>query len=125
MTDLIDWVHDARERTCELVADLSDSQLMGPRLLTLNPLLWEIGHVAWFQEKWVLRHAAGHGPLRGDADALYDSSAVPHATRWDLPLPSRDQTLAYLCQVLDQVLDRLSGRQPAAEEGYFHLLAIF
>ncbi len=28
-------------------------------------------------------------PLRGDADALYDSSAVSHATRWDLPLPSR------------------------------------
>jgi iron(II)-dependent oxidoreductase len=46
VADLIDWVHDARERTFELVADLSDEQLMGPPLAIVNPLLWEIGHVA-------------------------------------------------------------------------------
>jgi hypothetical protein len=46
---LAEWVHDARRRTCELVADLTDSQLLGPRLAIINPLLWEIGHIAWFQ----------------------------------------------------------------------------
>src|SRR6184192_4203528 len=102
-------VRDARDRTLNLVADLADDQLLGPRLPIVNPLRWEIAHVAWFQEKWVLRHAAGQAPLRPDTDALYDSMAVPHDTRWGLPLYSRDETLAYLRSVRDHVLERLRG----------------
>src|SRR6476469_5967825 len=86
---LTDWVADAGRRTLDLVADLSDEQLVGPKLATINPPLWEIGHLAWFMEKWVLRQTGGRAPLRADADALYDSAAVAHANRWDLPLPSR------------------------------------
>src|SRR5205085_9640888 len=93
------WLQDARRRTAELIGDLDDEQLMGPRLAIVNPLLWEIGHIAWFQEKWVLRHVAGRPPLRPNVDALYDSAAVPHDSRWDLPLPSRPQTLGYMAQV--------------------------
>src|SRR6266849_894042 len=96
---LAEWVADTREQTCALVADLTDSQLLGPRLPLVNPLLWEIGHVAWFQEKWVLRHSRKEQPIRADADTLYDSAAVPHETRWDLPLPSRQETLHYMRQV--------------------------
>ena len=55
-TELAEWVRDARQRTIELVADLTDEQLMGPRLSIVTPMRWEIGHTAWFQEKWVLRH---------------------------------------------------------------------
>jgi iron(II)-dependent oxidoreductase len=101
------WIPEARERTFDLVADLSDAQLFGPRLAIVNPLHWEIGHVAWFQEQWVLRHGLGEPAIRGDADSLYDSSAIPHDTRWDLPLPSRSATLRYLCEVRDRALDRL------------------
>ena len=56
---LVDWVRDARQRTFELVSDLTDDQLMGPKLGCVNPARWEIGHHAWFQSFWVLRHAAG------------------------------------------------------------------
>src|SRR5262245_5792297 len=109
---LSEWVQDARRRTCELVADLTDAQLLGPRLPIINPLLWEIGHVAWFQEKWVLRRGGGPS-LRPDADALYDSAAVAHATRWDLPLPGREETLRYMAAVSDRVLDSLAQGEPS------------
>jgi gamma-glutamyl hercynylcysteine S-oxide synthase len=118
------WVRDARRRTLELIADLDDNQLLGPALPTINPLLWEIGHLAWFQEKWVLRQANQRLPLRPDADSLYDSAAVAHDTRWDLPLPSREQTLGYMARVEEQVLERLAQR-PRPEEIYFALLSIF
>jgi iron(II)-dependent oxidoreductase len=118
------WVGDARRRTCALVVDLNDEQLLGPRLASVNPLLWEIGHVAWFQEKWVLRHANRRPPLRPDGDALYDSAAVAHDTRWDLPLPSRDQTLRYMAKVEVQVLERLA-QGPRPFEVYFILLSAF
>jgi len=59
-TDLIEALQEARDRTLELIEDLSDEQLMGPRLRIVNPLRWEIGHVAWFQEYWILRRLGGH-----------------------------------------------------------------
>jgi iron(II)-dependent oxidoreductase len=123
-TALAAWVQDARRRTLSLIADLGDEQLLGPRLPTVNPPLWEVGHLAWFQEKWVLRHANSRPPLRTDADALYDSAAVAHDTRWDLPLPSRAETLRYLADVEEQVLARLADR-PGADEVYFTLLSVF
>src|SRR5438093_12005506 len=98
---------DARTRTLELVADLTDEQLMGPRLHIVNPLRWEIGHLAWFQERWLLRHLRGEKSLRSDSDSLYDSFQVAHDTRWDLPLPTRAGTLAYMSGVLERVLERL------------------
>src|SRR5216684_6465315 len=123
--ELVAWVRDARERTIELVADLTDEQLMGPKLAVINPFLWEIGHVAWFQEKWVLRGAAGQRPLRADGDSLYDSAAIPHDTRWDLPLPSREGTLAYMRAVRDRVIERIEQGKPDDKELYFIRLSVF
>lgn len=115
---------DTRRRSLELLDDLDQDQLLGPRLAIVNPLLWEMGHLAWFGEKWVLRHAGRRPPLRADADALYDSAAVPHDTRWDLPLPPRAATLDYMKQVQEGILDVVQ-RGPTAEETYFVLLSVF
>ncbi len=88
----------------------------------MNPLLWEIGHLAWFHEHFVLRGLDGRPPLRADADSLYDSASVPHATRWDLPLPTLDGTLAYMEQVQDALAARLTGREPTPDEAYLYRL---
>jgi iron(II)-dependent oxidoreductase len=122
---LSEWVQDARQRTRCLIDDLTDEQLIGPQLAIVNPLLWEIGHVAWFQEKWVLRHACGEAPIQDDADTLYDSAAIPHDTRWDLWLRSRRDTLAYMSEVEKRVLDRLHMGSLDDSLRYFVLLTIF
>lgn len=101
--ELAGWVEDACRRSIELVDDLDDDQLVGPLLPTVNPLIWEIGHLAWFQEKFVLRDACGERPLLAEADALYDSGAIPHDTRWHLRLPSRADTVSYMRRVADRV----------------------
>lgn len=123
--ELARWVWDARERTIELVADLTDAQIRGPRLAIVNPLLWEIGHVAWFQEKWVLRTTCGEKPIREDADALYDSIAIPHDVRWDLPLPTRTATLSYMRAVRDRIVDRLERGEPDGDVMYLALYTVF
>jgi iron(II)-dependent oxidoreductase len=119
------WVRDARERTLRLATDLSDEQWLGPRLSIVNPLRWELGHVAWFQERWVLRHAAGRPPLSADGDALYDSATVPHDVRWDLPLPDREGTLGLLRRVRDLVLERIADPAFSERDAYFVRLAVF
>ncbi len=117
------WIRDARERTLAIAAALDPDDLLGPRLSIVNPPLWELGHVAWFQERWILRHAAGRPPIRGDGDRLYDSSAIPHDARWTLPLPSLDATLAYLQAVQDAALDELSRSNE--RHLYFAQLVVF
>ncbi|MPZ14405.1 MAG: ergothioneine biosynthesis protein EgtB [Chloroflexi bacterium] len=114
----------ARATLLDLVDDLTDEQMFGPLLPVVNPPLWEIGHVAWFQEKWALRHLRRLPPARADGDALYDSAVVPHDARWELPLPSRQQMRASMQQILDSVIERLGPDRLADDEAYFHLLAI-
>jgi len=124
--ELVACLRDARARSLLLIEDLDDAQWLGRRLPIVNPPRWEIGHVAWFQEHWILRHLRGLPPLRGDADALYDSAAIAHDTRWSLPLPDRRGTLAYAAGVLDRVAQELERRPDLdADARAFHLLALF
>ena len=120
--DLAAMLTDARQRTLALVADLTDEQMRVPCMDIINPLVWEMGHLAWFQEKWALRHLRDLQPIRPDADSLWDSAAVAHDARWELPLPSRGETLVYMQQVLDRVLEKLSQEDASPDESYFHWL---
>jgi len=118
----------SRSRTARIVAAFEGERLLGPKLAIVNPPQWEIGHVGWFQEHWCLRYQSGK-PLRPsilpNSDSLYDSAAVAHDTRWDLPLPSLEATKKYLSNVLHGVLERLR-REPENEAlRYFVRLATF
>lgn len=125
---LAGMLRDARLRTRAFAEALKADQLLGPRVNEVNPPLWEIGHLGWFQERWCLRYL-GSGRLKPsllpNADALYDSSCVPHRTRWDLPLPDLHGTLGYLQRVLDQVLEDLDRGSPDPATAYFIHLAAF
>jgi len=110
-------LRDARGRTRLLTRDLEGPQLFGPKLAIVNPVLWELGHVAWFQELWCLRLRSDEslsGSVLDGADALYDSAKVAHDTRWDLPLPGLSVTLEFQDRVLERVLARLE-REPDNE----------
>jgi iron(II)-dependent oxidoreductase len=121
--ELVTQLREARHRTRHLTEDLSSAELMGPRLETVNPVLWEIGHVGWFHEYWTLRHTHGRAPLIERGDRLWDSSTVPHNTRWQLDLPDRAGTFRYLADLLARQEDLLGG---ALADGvrYFYELAI-
>ncbi len=121
--ELVSQLREARHRTRRLTEDLSSDELMGPRLDIVNPVLWEIGHVGWFHEHWTLRHAAGRAPLIARGDSLWDSSAVAHATRWQLDLPDRAGTFAYLAEVLARQEELLGGGVDD-DARYFYELAL-
>ena len=112
--------------------------LVVPRRAELNPPLWELGHIGWFQEYWLARNPQrGRGVVadpdvqrregvRAGSDALYHSSRVAHELRWSLPLPDAGSTLADLDAQLAATLALL---ERAADEGddslYFFRLALF
>ena len=123
-SELIEKLQEARLRTLRLVDDLDDEQMIGPRLSIANPLRWEIGHIAWFQEYWVLRHLCGRSPRLARGDALYDSAKVAHDTRWDLKLPRKSDTIAYTLSILDDVT-KYVRKMISDETEYFLSLALF
>lgn len=112
---------DARARTLLLTADLQGEAWLGPRLPIVNPPLWEVGHVGYFQELWVLRRGRGHAPSIPRADDLYDSARVAHGLRWDLPLIPVAEMRAYIAEVLERSLRALEE----TTDDYLHRLALF
>jgi len=120
--ELITELRAARERLRRVADDLAGEREFGPKLAIVNPPRWEVGHVAWFQEYWCLRGGSEARPsILPNADALYNSATVPHDTRWDLPLPSFADTLAYR----DEVSERLISRVERGEaDPYFVRLAV-
>ena len=123
-SELIQLVNDARERTLILITDLKDEQFTVPLLEIVNPFRWELGHVAFFYEVFLLRVLDHIEPLMEGADNFYDSFKVDHDDRWTLPLPSREKTLNYMQQVLRRVVERLKSHEPSARETYLYLLSV-
>ena len=124
---LADELRSSRGHLTRITRGLEGSRLLGPKLAIVNPPLWELGHVAWFQECWCLRdgdHVKNRSILSG-ADALYDSAKVAHDTRWELPLPDLKSTLAYQEEVLDRVLRRLEREPDNGDLHYYAQLATF
>ena len=117
------WVRDARACTLALYGDLGDRELAMPYLPIINPPVWELGHVAWFAEYWVLREALGQPPIHDGGDALWNSAVIAHRDRWTASLPSRTATLELLELVHDRVLAALD-RGADDRLRYFTWLAV-
>jgi gamma-glutamyl hercynylcysteine S-oxide synthase len=112
-------------------------RLKVPQRETLNPPLWELGHIGWFQEFWIARNplrfvgatadpdVPRNAGVRPNADALYDSSKVPHDTRWSLPLPDAAATRADLDAQLEATLAWLRDADGSDAALYFFRLALF
>lgn len=149
--ELAQALRQSRARTLALTMDLSDAQWQVPPLASINPVAWELAHVAWFAEFWVLRGPhrpdergqpqAARPPRHAGPDALLDSGRLPHAERWSVKLPSRSEVRDMLDAQLADCLaalpdDTLEGNAApgghARGDGrqhdhalYFHRLALF
>jgi iron(II)-dependent oxidoreductase len=97
--------------------------MLGTRGHFLEPPIWEMGHVGWFQEYWISRHLGGAATLLPGSDGIYDAFNVAYTRRWDHAFPSRQATLAYITEVLKRSVGRLASREPTPDEAYFYTLA--
>lgn len=128
-----------RERTLALFAAVRNAlgeRCEVPYLEVINPPRWELGHVGWFEEFWLSRNSErGRGAaarleapraasLLPHADALFNSSLVPHTRRWHLDLPDADRTLAYVARVRERSLALLADARDDDASLYFFRLAL-
>jgi ergothioneine biosynthesis protein EgtB len=133
--ELAGALQDARNTALELFECLAEEGLDAvsrvPVLPCINPPLWELGHIAWFAEWYILREAQSSEPAAAQRNSLltkgddwFDPNTVPHRMRWNLELPSKGALKTYCREVLDRVLDKLSRTKNDHDALYPYRLAL-
>jgi gamma-glutamyl hercynylcysteine S-oxide synthase len=102
----------ARARTETLLGPLSDEQLERHVSPLQSPLVWDLAHIGYFEELWLLRRGGGSQARAPEFDDLYDSFAHARAERGELPILRSDEARAYVKDVREAVLKVL----PEADE---------
>ena len=124
--DLRAWLSEAQELTRALTRFLDSGSTAVPLLDIVNPPLWELGHIGWFQEFWLQRNGDFAAPsMLPQADRWYDSARVAHDTRWSLDLPDAQATRAYAEAVFERTQALLDGAATSDARAYFAQLALF
>jgi gamma-glutamyl hercynylcysteine S-oxide synthase len=137
-THIADGLQDLRAKTLSVFdAFVAAECLTVPCTDELNPPLWELGHVAWFQEFWIgrnqqrelgIHYDANHVRLTSvlaQADNWYNSSTVAHEARWHLPLLEPMACKDYLAKTLQQTLALLAQAGDSDDALYFYRLVMF
>ena len=98
---------EARRCTLELLEPLDDEQLNRVYSPILSPLAWDLGHIANFEELWLVQTIGGREPLHGELGRFYDAIENPRKTRGELPILRDAELRAYLADVRERTLEVL------------------
>ncbi|MDX1494083.1 MAG: ergothioneine biosynthesis protein EgtB [Longimicrobiales bacterium] len=96
---------DARERTLLLTASLSEEDLRRQHDPLMSPIVWDLGHIAHFEEVWLRQNIRSGGSGSEGLSGIYDPFQNPRSVRDKLPLPGLAECRSYLAEVRRLVLD--------------------
>jgi len=115
----------ARARTLALLepVPLADQARQVSRLM--SPLCWDLGHIAHFEELWLLRTVADAEPSDGRFDDVYDAFKHPRRDRPDLDLLGPVEAREFAADVRKRTLDvlgdvELDGPDRVLADGYVY-----
>lgn len=106
---------EARERTLALIRPVGDELLNRTYSELLSPLAWDLGHIANFEELWLVQTIGGRPPLHGNLGQYYDAIENPRRERGELPILHDEELQAYMGEVRERTLEVLDGVDIGAE----------
>jgi iron(II)-dependent oxidoreductase len=128
--DLARELQRARARTLELLAPYDDHVMGRQHDVLMSPFVWDLAHVANYEDLWLLR-ALGARATRAGLDDLYDAFKQPRRIRESLPLLSPEQARRYGEEVRAAVVDLLptldlaaDAEQPLLRHGFVHNMVV-
>jgi iron(II)-dependent oxidoreductase len=108
-TALADSLQQARQRTLALVAELSEQELETVHSSLMSPLVWDLGHIAAFEDLWIAHRLGGEPLLRDDLMDVYDAFETPRAHRGNLPFLRPREARGFIDAVRERTLTLLAG----------------
>ncbi len=128
---IADRLAEARRRTYELIEPLDDEQLNRVYSPILSPLAWDLGHIANFEELWLVQTIGEREPLHGELGRFYDAIENPRKTRGELPILRDAELRSYLADVRERTLEVLDevdlsadADDPLLREGFVYELLL-
>jgi len=100
----------ARERTLGLIAGLDDQALERVHSPIMSPLVWDLGHIAAYEDLWLCHRHGGLPLLRGELARLYDAFETPRAIRGEIEALGPDDARAYMEAVRAHSIQALDAR---------------
>src|SRR5690242_18147530 len=125
---IADQLLEARARTLLLVAPLSDEDLHAQHDPLMSPILWDLGHIARFEELWLTRNL--EGPIEFvEMPGLFNPFEHPRSTRGSLALPGLADCRAIMDEIRGRVLARLAATdldssQPLLRDGFVYRMVL-
>ena len=120
--EIADLLTEARERTLLLISGLSDEDLHRQHDPLMSPIIWDVGHIAHFEELWLTQNL--DGPIEfSEMPGIYNPFEHPRAARAALALPTLAQMTERLEEIRSRVFDRLDAlewndQNPLLKGGY-------
>jgi iron(II)-dependent oxidoreductase len=110
VAQILDGLEYARGRTFALIEHLEDEQLERVYSPILSPLVWDLGHIAAYEDLWLAHRLGERELLRPDLAALYDAFETPRAIRGDIETLGPGAARAYLAEVRARTAQTLAER---------------
>jgi iron(II)-dependent oxidoreductase len=101
---------EARERTLALVASISEVNLERVHSKLMSPLVWDLGHIAAFEDLWLGHRYGDRALLRDGLAEIYDAFETPREARGDLDFLHPGEARDYLAEVRTRTLEILAER---------------
>src|SRR5215217_8027408 len=102
----------ARARTLALVDNLSDDVMHRPLDPIMSPLVWDLAHIAAYEDLWAVHRLGDEPLLHEELAATYDAFETPRAVRGEIELLDRQQALQYMDDVRARTLSVLERVGP-------------
>src|SRR5919112_90435 len=123
-------LEEARERTRFLLGPVSEEDLVVQHDQIMSPLIWDYGHIANYEELWLLHKAHGKVLSKRELYDMYDASLHPREERPSLKLLDRKDADVYLVAVRKAVLEALDdadlgdGDNPLLRDGFVYEMVV-
>jgi iron(II)-dependent oxidoreductase len=95
---------EARERTLRLVEPVREADMDRVHDPLMSPLVWDLGHIAAYEDLWVCQRAGGLPAVRPELADVYDAAETPRPTRGDVPYLRLDDAHGYMETVRERTL---------------------
>src|SRR3954465_1144166 len=110
--DILDAMQAVRRRTFDLVGHLSVAELERQVDPIMSPLVWDLAHIAAYEDLWLVHRFAGRPLLHPELAARYDAFETPRSVRGEIELLDTDGARDYLAEVRARVIETTNGRGP-------------
>lgn len=120
--EMLASLDDARHQTLALLAHLEDSALERVLSPIMSPLVWDLAHIAAYEDLWLAHRHAGLELLRPELAELYDAFETPRTVRGEVELLGAPEARAYLEAVRERVV--AATTREGIGEGVLHELVL-